>query len=82
MCELVHGTKNVIVALPSGLVSAWLNAARITEMTSELFAPSGSQLSLPEAGMSDQVGTVVEDRPDFAWQTFEEFTQRFLQPAA
>jgi hypothetical protein len=82
MCELVHDTKNVIVALPSGLVSSWLNVGRIVEIIDDLVEPSGTQPALPVGGVCVQVGSVVEDRPDFAWQTFAEFAKTYLQPAA
>ncbi len=43
MCELVEGTKNVVVALPSGLVGPWLNATRMSEIVGGLVDPGGSQ---------------------------------------
>ena len=82
MCELVQGTQNVIVALPSGLVSAWLNVVRISEIASGLVEPSGAQPSLPAAGVGVETGSVVEDRPDFIWQNFDAFAQTYLQTVA
>src|SRR4030088_559436 len=43
MCELVEGTTNVIVALPSGLVGPWLNATKVCEIVAGLVEPSGNQ---------------------------------------
>jgi hypothetical protein len=82
MCELVHDTKNVIVALPSGLVSSWLNVGRIVEIIDDLVDPSGTQPVLAVGGVGVQVGSVVEDRPDFAWQTFAEFAKTYQTAAA
>src|SRR5207302_3541344 len=69
MCDLVQGTANVVVALPSGIVGAWLNAARVGEIVSSLIDPSGRQSLVPGGGVGVEVGAVVEDRPSFAWLT-------------
>jgi hypothetical protein len=47
LCELVDGSKNVIVALPSGLIGPWLNVISISEIVGGLVDPSGSQPPLP-----------------------------------
>src|SRR5712692_9945389 len=79
MCELVEGTKNVVVALPSGLVGPWLNATRMCEILSELVDPGGSQPPLTGAGVGVRVGSAVEDRPDFGWMGWEEWLRKFPQ---
>jgi len=81
MCELVAGTDNVMVALPSGLVGPWLNAVTLGEIVGGLVEPSGSQPALPGAGIGVQVGDVVEDRPDFSWMRWDEWSKKYPQPA-
>jgi hypothetical protein len=81
MCELVEGTANVIAALPSGLIGAWLNAPTISEIVPMLADPSGGQPALPRGGVGLGVGIPVEDRPEFVWMGFEEWS-RSVVPAA
>lgn len=66
-CELVEGASNVIVALPSGLVAPWLNAARVAELVATTVEPRGRQSPIPGGGENVEVGTPVEDRPGFVW---------------
>ena len=77
LCELLEGTKNVIVALPSGLIGPWLNAALMSEIVGGLVDPGGSQLSLPGGGAGVQVGSAVEDRPDFVWMGWDEWLRTY-----
>jgi glycine/D-amino acid oxidase-like deaminating enzyme len=77
MCELVEGTANVIVALPSGLIGAWLNATTLSEILGGLFAPTGAQPPLPSAGVGVRVGDPVEDRQDFVWMGLEEWSGKY-----
>jgi glycine/D-amino acid oxidase-like deaminating enzyme len=79
MCELVDGTKNVVVALPSGLVGPWLNATRMSEIVGELVGPSGNQPALPGGGAGVRVGNAVEDRPDFVWMGCDEWLRKYPQ---
>ena len=81
MCELVAGTDNVILALPSGLVGPWLNAITVGDIVGGLLEPGGSALALPEGGVGVHVGDVVEDRPDFSWMGWDDWTRRYPQPA-
>lgn len=75
LCELVEGTENVIVALPSGLVGPWLNVIRISDLVAGLVEPSGSQPALPGGGVGVHVATPVEDRPDFAWTSWQDWVR-------
>jgi hypothetical protein len=77
MCEVLEGTANVILALPSGLVGAWLNATTLSEILGELFEPSGVQPALPAGGVGVRVGDPVEDRPDFKWMGLEEWSEKY-----
>ena len=79
MCELVEGTKNVVVALPSGLVGPWLNATRMCEIVGGLLGPSGNQPVLPGGGAGVRVGNAVEDRPDFVWMGWGEWFLKYPQ---
>jgi FAD dependent oxidoreductase len=81
MCELVEGTANVIAALPSGLIGAWLNAPTICEIVGKVADPSAAQPPLPRGGMGLRVGIPVEDRQEFVWMGFEEWSRSFV-PAA
>src|SRR6202022_3396003 len=55
MCEIVEGTENMIIALPSGLVGAWLNVITISEIVGRLFNPSRSQPPLPGGGAGVEI---------------------------
>jgi glycine/D-amino acid oxidase-like deaminating enzyme len=79
MCELVEGTENVVIALPSGLVGPWLNATRTGEIVGGLVDPSGDQRELPGGGADVQVGNVVEDRPDFVWMGWDAWSRKYPQ---
>jgi hypothetical protein len=79
MCELAEGTKNVIVALPSGLVGPWLNVMTVSEIVNGLVQPSGSQPPLPGGGAGVRVGSAVEDRPDFVWMGWNEWLREYPQ---
>jgi len=82
MCELVEGTKNVVVALPSGLVGPWLNATRILEIVGGVVDPSGNQAVVPGGGVGVRVGNPVEDRPDFVWMGWDAWLRKYPQLSA
>jgi glycine/D-amino acid oxidase-like deaminating enzyme len=77
MCELVEGTANVIVALPSGLIGAWLNATTLCEILGGLIVPTGAQRALPGGGVGVRVGDPVEDRPDFKWMGLRDWSEKY-----
>jgi len=79
VCELVEGTKNVIMALPSGLVAPWLNVISMSDIVGGLVDPSGSQPALPGGGAGVRVGNAVEDRPDFVWMGWDEWLRNYPQ---
>jgi hypothetical protein len=82
MCELVEGTENVIIALPSGLVGPWLNVIRMGDIVGGLVDPSGSQPPLPGGGAVVRVGSAVEDRPDYVWMGWHEWLRKYPQISA
>jgi hypothetical protein len=63
----------VIAVLPSGLVGPWRNAADALTLVRGLTAPSGAQPALAGAGQGVRVGRPVEERPGFAWPSWEEW---------
>jgi hypothetical protein len=77
MCELAEGTRNVIIALPSGLLGPWLNAITIQELVGGLAEPGGGQSPLPGAGADVRVGSAVEDRPDFEWMGWDGWSRKY-----
>jgi glycine/D-amino acid oxidase-like deaminating enzyme len=79
LCELVEGTKNVIMALPSGLIGPWLNAISLSEIVGGLVDPSGSHVDLPGGGAEVRVGSAVEDRPDFVWMGWDDWLRNYPQ---
>lgn len=79
LCELVEGTRNVIVALPSGLIGPWLNVVTMTEIVAGLTVPSGTQPPLPGGGADVRVGSAVEDRPGFVWLGWDEWLRNYPQ---
>lgn len=79
MCELLSGTSNVIMALPSGLIGPWLNMISITEIVGGLCDPSGDKPPLPGGGAGVRVGSAVEDRPDFIWAGWDEWLRNYPQ---
>jgi hypothetical protein len=81
MCELVEGTNNVVIALPSGLVGSWLNATTIDEIVRGLADPRGDQPALTGGGAGVRVGEAVEDRADFIWMSWEEWSRKNPQLA-
>jgi glycine/D-amino acid oxidase-like deaminating enzyme len=82
LCAIVAGAGNVIVALPSGLVGPWRNAADALTLLRGLTAPSGAQPALAGAGQGVFVGSPVEDRPGFAWQSPEDWLRALPQCSA
>lgn len=75
LCAMIAGTGNVITALPSGLVGPWRNAADTLDFIRGFAAPSRAQPALAGAGQGVRVGSPVEDRPGFAWQSWEEWSR-------
>jgi hypothetical protein len=73
LCAVIAGTGNVIAALPSGLVGPWRNAADTLDLVRGLTAPSRTQPPLAGAGQGVHVGSPVEDRSGFVWQSSEEW---------
>jgi hypothetical protein len=82
LCAVIAGAGNVIAALPSGLVGPWRNAADTLDLVRGLAAPSRTQPSLPGAGQGVRVGSPVEDRSGFAWQSWADWAHTLAQLTA
>jgi glycine/D-amino acid oxidase-like deaminating enzyme len=82
LCTVLAGTGNVIAALPSGLVGPWRNVAETLDLVRGLAAPSRTQPSLPGAGQDVRVGSPVEERPGFAWQSWADWLRSLSQLTA
>ncbi len=82
LCAVIAGTGNVIAALPSGLVGPWRNAAETLDLVRSLATPSRIQPSLPGAGQGVHVGSPVEDRSGFTWQSWADWLRSLSQLTA
>jgi glycine/D-amino acid oxidase-like deaminating enzyme len=82
LCTVIAGAGNVIAALPSGLVGPWRNAADTLDLMRGLAVPSRVQPSLAGAGQGVCVGSPVEDRSGFAWQSLEDWLRSLSQLTA
>lgn len=82
LCTIIAGAGNVIAALPSGLVGPWRNAADALALVRSLTAPSGAQPALVRAGQGVRVGSPVEERPGFVWQSWEDWLRSLPQLSA
>lgn len=80
LCAVVAGASNVIAALPSGLVGPWRNAADALVLLRGLAPPSRAQPALAGTVRGVRVGSPVEDRPGFAWRSWEEWLGSLEKP--
>ena len=83
LCEPLVAAEDVVVALPSGLVTPWINAARIVAIVGERVTPSERHPQLATGGSGIGISRAVEDRPGFVWYSVDEFARRVreFQPA-
>ena len=79
---MITGTSNVIAALPSGLVGPWSNAANTLNLVRSLTVPRHALPSLPGASQSVRVGSPVEERAGFVWQSWEDWLHKLPELAA
>ena len=84
LCEPLVGAEDVVVALPSGLVTPWINAARIVTIVGDRITPSGRHPQLARAENGIGISRAVEDRAGFVWYPFDDFARRVRdsQPAS
>jgi hypothetical protein len=81
LCSLVDGTRNVIMALPSGLIGPWLNLINIRDIVGGLVDPGGAQPPIAGGGLDVRVGRAVEDRPNFVWMGWEDWLRTYPELA-
>lgn len=74
-CELVDGTTNLLMALPSLAVNAWSNAKIAPEIVDAVAPRRGGQPEIPGAGVGVGVGRVREDRSGVRWSTWRQMSQ-------
>ena len=82
LCEPLVGAEDVVVALPSGLVTPWINVARIVTIVGERVTPSERHPQLATAASRTGISRAVEDRPGFVWHSVDEFARRVREGQA
>jgi glycine/D-amino acid oxidase-like deaminating enzyme len=75
-CELVDGTANLLIALPSLVVNAWSNAKIAAGIVDAVAPRKVRQPHIPGAGVGVRVGRMREDRPGVRWGTWREVAAR------
>lgn len=76
MCELVDGTANLVLALPSLVVNAWSNAKIAAGIVDALTLRKVQQPDIPASGAGVLVGRLREERPGVRWSTWREMNDR------
>jgi glycine/D-amino acid oxidase-like deaminating enzyme len=79
VCELVEGTANLVIALPSLVVNAWSNAKIAVEIVDAVAPRALRQPDIPGGGVGVRVGRPREDRPGVSWKTWRQIS---MEPAA
>jgi glycine/D-amino acid oxidase-like deaminating enzyme len=73
-CELIEGTANLLMALPSLVVNAWSNAKLAAGIVDAVAPRKVRQPDIPGAGVGARVGRLREDRPGVRWSTWREMS--------
>lgn len=81
MCERVAGTTNVVLALPTLVGGAWLNARAAADLVAETVEPSCTTPTIEGAGEGVRVGQVRENAADFEWLPWEGFVAAYRSDA-
>ncbi len=77
ICEQVEAISNVIVALPSGFIGAWINTQNALAMLRSQVRASSSPPLLSGAGQGVRVGSVTELTDKVSWMSWREFVQTY-----
>jgi hypothetical protein len=77
LCERVEGTSNVLMALPSGLLGAWVNSQTALTMLRSQVKASGWSQSVPGTGQGVRAGLVNELTDEAMWMTGQEFVRTY-----
>lgn len=75
-CEPLEGVPNLVIALPSVIGGAWVNARTAADLVEGTVEP-GDPTPLPGAGAGVRVGDVVERTDDFEWRSWEGFHEAY-----
>jgi glycine/D-amino acid oxidase-like deaminating enzyme len=75
-CELVDGTTNLLIALPSLVVNAWSNAKIAAGIVDAVAPRKVHQPDIPGAGVGVRVGRLREDRPGVRWSTWRQMSHQ------
>jgi glycine/D-amino acid oxidase-like deaminating enzyme len=75
LCDIVEGTNNLFVALPSVLINSWTNAQKIIALLSDRVPPSGNGLGVPGGGQGVCAGVVNELRQDVSWRPWTDIAK-------
>jgi len=79
LCEVVEGTSNIILALPSVLINAWPNAVDAVAIVRKLADPSGATLPIPRAGRNVRVGQEDELASETQWLDWNGFSRLYTR---
>ncbi|HEY8657007.1 MAG TPA: FAD-dependent oxidoreductase [Candidatus Limnocylindria bacterium] len=77
LCELVEGTSNIILALPSVLINAWPNAVDLVAIVRKITEPSGVTPRIPHAGRNVRVGQENELESQTTWLDWNGFSRLY-----
>lgn len=75
MSECLAGVTNAILALPTLIGGAWLNAGKTADLLAEMVVLSGSQPRIDSAGGDARIGDVREHTDGFEWLSWEQFSK-------
>lgn len=76
-CDRVAGTNDVVVALPSVVTGAWVNAGRVADLVGERSDPRGEDPPIPGGGTGVAVGPNTEDAEGVNWHEWPTFLRQF-----
>ena len=79
LCEVVEGTSNIILALPSVLINAWPNAVDAVAIVRKLADPSGAAPLIPHAGRNVRVGQENELASETQWLDWNGFSRLYTR---
>jgi glycine/D-amino acid oxidase-like deaminating enzyme len=79
LCEVVEGTRNIILALPSVLINAWPNAVDAVAIVRKIADPSGTTPRIPRAGRNVRVGQENELASETQWLDWSGFSRLYTR---
>jgi glycine/D-amino acid oxidase-like deaminating enzyme len=79
LCEVVEGTSNIILALPSVLINAWPNSVDAVAIVGRLANPTGATPLIPHAGRNVRVGQENELASGTQWLDWNGFSRLYAR---